>query len=140
MNVIPRRSVLVAWAGAVAGMLATPALALAYPTRPATIIVPGVPGSTYEPMLRYVSNELTKRQEQPIVIEYKPGAGQTIGAQIVRNAKPDAKILKTPEANKALAAAVSGDLLATTPQELRLYETEIRLYGDATKLVNFKPE
>lgn len=65
------------------------ALAQAYPTRPITIVVPNVPGSAYEAALRYVSNELTKRLGQPIIIEYKPGAGQTIGINHVRGAKPD---------------------------------------------------
>ena len=52
-----------------------------------------------------------------------------------------AKILRTPEADKALATAVMGDLLASTPQEqARRYDAEMRFIGDAARAINFKAE
>lgn len=65
------------------------AFAQAYPTRPITIVIPNVPGSPYEAAVRLVNEGLTKRLGQPVVVEYKPGAGQLIGANYVRTAKPD---------------------------------------------------
>lgn len=75
---------------ALAALVATGnTVAQTYPTRPITVVIPNVPGSPYEAAVRYVNAELAKRLGQPIVVEYKPGAGQLIGANYVRNAKPD---------------------------------------------------
>ncbi|MEZ5653952.1 MAG: tripartite tricarboxylate transporter substrate binding protein [Burkholderiaceae bacterium] len=73
---------------------ATAALALgtsahAFPTGKVTIIVPYSPGAT-DQLARTLAAEVEKTLGQPVVVETKPGAGGTIGANFVaKSSKPD---------------------------------------------------
>lgn len=68
---------------------ATTALAQGYPTKPITLIIPFAAGSGTDNVGRIVSQGLSERLKQPVVIENKPGANGQIAAEIVKNAKPD---------------------------------------------------
>ena len=68
---------------------ATTALAQGYPARPITLIIPFAAGSGTDNVGRIVSQGLSERLKQPVVIENKPGANGQIAAEIVKNAKPD---------------------------------------------------
>src|SRR5215470_8375866 len=59
------------------------------PGRPITIIVPFTPGSGPDILARTIGEELRQRWNQPVVIDNKPGASGTIGAQVVARATPD---------------------------------------------------
>jgi tripartite-type tricarboxylate transporter receptor subunit TctC len=69
--------------------LAGAASAQDYPKQPIRLIVPFAPGGGSDIMARILSEPLAKRLGQPIVIENKPGAGATIGADLVAKAQPD---------------------------------------------------
>jgi tripartite-type tricarboxylate transporter receptor subunit TctC len=60
-----------------------------YPARTVTIIVPWTPGSSPDGIARIAADKLTKRMEQPFVVENRPGAGSIIGATSVAKADPD---------------------------------------------------
>lgn len=66
-----------------------PAGAQTYPSRPITMVVPFGAGTTSDILARSLGDFMSKDLGQPIVIENKPGAGGTIGAEIVAKAKPD---------------------------------------------------
>ena len=68
--------------------LCAPALAQ-YPAKPVRMIVPYAAGGTTDVLARIVSEKLTQALGQPMVIEYKPGAGGTIGADAAAKAPPD---------------------------------------------------
>lgn len=68
---------------------ATTALAQDYPTRPITLVIPFAAGSGTDNVGRIVSQGLSTRLKQPVVIENKPGANGQIAAETVKNAKPD---------------------------------------------------
>ena len=57
-----------------------PAGAQAWPDKPIHIIVAFTPGSATDVIGRAVSNELSAKLGQPVIIENKPGAGGTIAA------------------------------------------------------------
>jgi len=59
------------------------------PGRPITIIVPFTPGSGPDILARTIGEELRQRWNQPVVIDNKPGASGSIGAQVVARATPD---------------------------------------------------
>src|SRR5882672_299369 len=52
-------------------------------------IVPFSPGGANDLIARAAAEGVSKRLKQPVVIEYKPGAGAAIGAEFVAKAKPD---------------------------------------------------
>ena len=69
------------------------AQAQGYPTRPVRLIVGYPPGSTADILARLVSQSLTERLGQPIVIENRPGAASTIATEAVVRAAPDGHTL-----------------------------------------------
>ncbi len=88
-----RRTLLAASAGVVT--LGTPLAALAqnaaagWPAKPVRIIVPNVPGGALDILARMLEMELSKTWKQPIIVEFKPGAGTLTGTDLVAKAAPD---------------------------------------------------
>ncbi|HTC06141.1 MAG TPA: tripartite tricarboxylate transporter substrate binding protein [Xanthobacteraceae bacterium] len=60
-----------------------------YPNRPIHIIVPFPPGGPTDILSRIVAKEMTASWGQTVVIENRPGADTTIGAEVVAKADPD---------------------------------------------------
>jgi tripartite-type tricarboxylate transporter receptor subunit TctC len=63
--------------------------AATYPNRPIHIIVPFPPGGPTDILSRIVAKEMTASWGQTVVIENRPGADTTIGAEVVAKADPD---------------------------------------------------
>ena len=91
-----RRQVLTAGMAATATtLLGTPLAALAqgaaanWPSKPVRIIVPNVPGGALDILARMLETELAKTWKQPIVVEFKPGAGTITGTDFVAKSAPD---------------------------------------------------
>lgn len=64
-------------------------LAQPYPREVLKWVVPYPPGGGSDRLARALSNEMQPSFGQPIVMDYKPGAGTIIGAQSVANSKAD---------------------------------------------------
>ena len=71
------------------GLAAGPALAQTFPSRPLTVIVPFAAGGPTDTVTRLVAEAMGRDLGQTVVVENAGGAGGTIGAQRVANAKPD---------------------------------------------------
>jgi tripartite-type tricarboxylate transporter receptor subunit TctC len=71
------------------GLWTTPAGAQTYPSKPIKVIVPYTPGSPVDVLARTVTQPLSARLGQSIVIDNRPGAGTTIGTKIAANSDPD---------------------------------------------------
>jgi tripartite-type tricarboxylate transporter receptor subunit TctC len=65
------------------------AQAQTYPNRPIKLIVPWPAGGGVDTSARIISEPLSQRLGQPIVIENKPGAAGNIGTALAANEKPD---------------------------------------------------
>ncbi|MES2944465.1 MAG: tripartite tricarboxylate transporter substrate binding protein [Pseudomonadota bacterium] len=78
---------------ALAAVWSAPADAQAYPTRPITVIVPVQPGATHDAFMRLIQPRLSAALGQPIVVENRNGAGQSIGTLTASRAKPDGHTL-----------------------------------------------
>jgi tripartite-type tricarboxylate transporter receptor subunit TctC len=63
--------------------------AASWPSKPVRIIVPNVPGGALDILARLLESELTKIWKQPIVVEFKPGAGTITGTDYVAKSPPD---------------------------------------------------
>ncbi len=68
---------------------ASVSLAQDYPNKPIRLVVPFAPGGGADNTARIISEPLSKRLGQPVVIEYKPGAGGVIGAAFVASSPKD---------------------------------------------------
>ena len=60
-----------------------------YPDKPIKLNVPWPPGGGVDTSARIISEPLSKRLGQPIVIENKPGAAGNIGTAVAAREKPD---------------------------------------------------
>ena len=60
-----------------------------YPNRPIRIIVPTAPSGPPDLVARLVAQELALRWGRPVVVDNRPGAGTTIGAEFVAKAPAD---------------------------------------------------
>jgi tripartite-type tricarboxylate transporter receptor subunit TctC len=67
---------------------AVTAVAQEYPTRPIRIIVPLSAGAA-DTLARAIGQKLTEVSNQPVIVENRPGAGTTLGSDIVARATPD---------------------------------------------------
>ena len=65
------------------------AAAQQYPQRAVRMVVPFPAGGPTDVLTRVVSAKLSERWRQPVVVENKPGAGGSIGADFVAKSAPD---------------------------------------------------
>ena len=82
------------WIVALGAALFTAALhAQTYPNRAIRVIVPFPPGNASDLATRTIAEPLSKRLGQPVVVDNRPGASGTIGADAAAKAAPDGHTL-----------------------------------------------
>ena len=99
-------------------ILALPGLVLAqgtggagdYPNRPVSIIVAVAAGGTTDVETRLYAIKLQEIFSRPFVVDYKPGAGSTIGAAFVAKAAPDGYTLLTMTPSHTVSPLIYPDL------------------------------
>jgi tripartite-type tricarboxylate transporter receptor subunit TctC len=82
-------SVRVRCAAAVLAFSIAPVAAQNYPVRPVRLIIPFSPGGAADVPGRILADRMTQVLGQQVVIENRPGAGSTIGAEAAAKAAPD---------------------------------------------------
>jgi len=119
---------------ALVGILAMPALPACaddYPSRPVKVIVPFGAGGPTDVFTRAIADELSKSLHQPFVMENRPGAGTTIGTEIVSKAKPDGYTLLmvsgTQAVNETLYSHKQYHLMTDLVPVAPLIETDLVL-------------
>lgn len=65
----------------------------AYPERPIRFLVGVVPGGATDMLARIIGQRLSERFQQQVVIDNRPGANQTIAAELVVKSPPDGHTL-----------------------------------------------
>lgn len=108
----------------------------AYPHKPIKLVVPASAGGPSDVVARLVGEGLTKALGQPVVVENKPGAAQTLGTAQVAKAEPDGytllfttstPIVMAPFTRKNLSYDVRKDLVAVS----HVGTTPLVLYANA---------
>ncbi len=81
------------WAAAIGIAGSCPAAAVAqaasYPSKPIRLVNPYAPGGTVDIVARVVAQKLNEAWGLPVIVDNRPGAGTTIGTEIVAHAVPD---------------------------------------------------
>jgi tripartite-type tricarboxylate transporter receptor subunit TctC len=87
---LTRREVMAGYAGGLASLLMSPAIAqAAYPNRTIKMVVPYPAGGTTDLLGRLVADQLKVGLNATCIVENKPGAGTTLGAEQVARSEPD---------------------------------------------------
>jgi len=82
------------------------ALAQAWPAKPISLVVPFPAGGTTDVLARALADKLSQSLGQPVIVESKPGAGATLGADYVAKARPDGYTLLVGAVHHTIAASV----------------------------------
>jgi tripartite-type tricarboxylate transporter receptor subunit TctC len=114
LSAAPLRIVLTALALAAAITFVPSASAEEYPSRPVKIIVPFGAGGPTDIYTRDIAEELRKSLHQPFVLENRPGAGTTVGTDLVAHAAPDGYTLLMVSSTQT----VNETLYVTKPYQL----------------------
>jgi len=77
-----------------------------YPERPIRVIVPFSPGGAVDGPMRLLAQEMSKKLGQQVVVENKPGAGATIGSELVAKAPADGYTLLLASQTNAISASL----------------------------------
>ena len=108
MNTNPqftRRHVIKALALA-AAVTSGSAMAQAWPSKPISLIVPFPAGGTTDVLARALAEKLTLSLGQTVIVESKPGAGATLGADYVAKSKADGYTLLVGAVHHTIASSV----------------------------------
>jgi tripartite-type tricarboxylate transporter receptor subunit TctC len=61
----------------------------AYPAKPIRILVGSPPGGPSDITTRVFAEQLSQRLKQPVVVENRPGVGNSLAAGVVAKGEPD---------------------------------------------------
>jgi tripartite-type tricarboxylate transporter receptor subunit TctC len=89
-----------------------------FPKSPVKIIVPFGPGGPTDTVARLIGQKLQETWNQPVIVDYKPGAGTTIGADFVAKSPPDGLVLGLVNSSFAVNPALRKNLPYDTVKDL----------------------
>lgn len=117
---------------AAAALLAGPAQAQGFPSKPMKVFVPSAVGAASDLMIRVVADKLSERFKQPIVVENRAGAGGAIAAEAAAKAEPDGHTLFACTSSTQVTLPVVSSKLPYDPTRDFTY---IALIGKADNLI-----
>ena len=125
---LPRRALL-----AGAAVLAAPRLVqAAFPDRPLRMIIGFGPGGTVDTVARLIGEGMGRTLGQPVVVENRPGASNTIAAEAVVRAPADGTTMLAGVFSHAVAPALvrlNFDMLADLTGVTQLVRTPVFLFA-----------
>src|SRR5882672_2208150 len=74
---------------ACAAMVTGTVLAQQFPAKPIRVVNPAAPGGNSDIFFRLLSPKMSEIVGQSLVIDYRPGAGGIVGAEIIAKSAPD---------------------------------------------------
>ena len=100
---------------AVAALASPLASAQEYPTKPVKIVVSFTAGGTTDVIARQVAQRLTQHWKQPVVVENRPGAGGTLGTDLVAAQPADGYTFLMSSSGPMMISPLLPKKLATDP-------------------------
>jgi len=91
-----------------------------FPTKPVRLIVPFAPGGPTDIIARLVAQKLQEVWGQPVIVDYKPGAGTIVGTDFVAKSAPD---------GYTMGMAISAHMINPSLQSSLPYDTLKDLVG-----------
>jgi tripartite-type tricarboxylate transporter receptor subunit TctC len=89
-----------------------------WPTKTIKVVVPLTAGSASDVMARIVFDQVSQQVGQPIVIENRPGAGNSIGMNAVAKADPDGYTILVNSSSHTVSPAVRATMPLDTANDL----------------------
>jgi tripartite-type tricarboxylate transporter receptor subunit TctC len=132
-----RSSVRLVASALLAGALVLPiglAVGQTYPSKPIRFIVPLSAGAG-DTLTRTIGQKISESWNQPVVVENRPGAGSTIGSDIVAKAAPDGYTLLMA----SFSHAVNPTLYAKLPYDTLKDFAAVTLIGSAPNVLTVNP-
>jgi len=77
-----------------------------WPAKPISLVVPFPPGGTTDVLARALADKLSQSLGQTVIVESKPGAGATLGADYVAKSRPDGYTLLMGAVHHTIASSV----------------------------------
>ena len=134
MSELPRRALLATPLALVAP--AVRAQAPAFPARPVTVTVPFTAGGPTDVISRLVAEGMAKDLGQAVVVENVTGAGGTIAAAKVANARPDGYTLLSHH----IGHATSATLYRSLPYNVETSFAPLGVVSDAAMTIVARPD
>lgn len=109
---------------ALAGIIFLPMLcqssvsAQTYPTKSVRLVTPFPPGGGVDATSRVLAKKLSEQWQQQIIVDNRPGAGTTIGTEIVASGAPDGYTLLLTNNALAISAGLYPKLRYNTGKDL----------------------
>ena len=104
------RLISAAIAAALIALIASSAHAQNYPNRPIRLIVPFAAGGAVDMLARLIGGKVSDQLGQPVIVENRPGAGGTLGADQVAKSPPDGYTILQNTNGAAIAPALYNSL------------------------------
>ncbi len=128
-------ALVVACAAAFALCGASAIYAQSYPTKTIRIIVPFTPGGGNDISARFIAQRLTEAFKQSVIVENRPGAGSTVGTDLVAKSPPDGYTLMVIHN----AIAINQTLYAKLPYDAVRDFAQVALVGVTTNTLVVHP-
>lgn len=135
MKIYFRNSMIFAGALGLGCAAVSAALAQNYPTRPVRVIVPFSPGGAADVPGRILMARLSESLGQQVIVDNRPGAGSTIGAEIVSKSPADGYTLLMVSNTHVIGAAIYKTLKYDATADF----TPVLQFGDAPNILVVHP-
>jgi tripartite-type tricarboxylate transporter receptor subunit TctC len=107
-----------------------------YPSRPVRLVVPFSPGGGNDIVARFVGQRMTESFGQPAIVDNRPGAGSTVGTDIVAKSPPDGYTLLVTHN----AIAINETLYPKLPYDAERDFAQVILVGTTTNTLVVHPK
>jgi tripartite-type tricarboxylate transporter receptor subunit TctC len=106
-----------------------------YPSKPVRLVVPFSPGGGNDIAARFVAQRLTEGFQQSAVVDNRPGAGSTLGTDLVAKSAPDGYTLLVTHN----AIAINQTLYPKLPYDTVRDFTQVAIIGTTTNTLVVNP-